>query len=76
MVEQVARPGMEHTDHPDTASDEAWIQGQCLQCLCGGAKQDGRDTFLVAACKGSQGIGERKGDHKVRERQQETLVVV
>lgn len=76
MVEQVARPGMEHTDHPDTASDEAWIQGQYLQRLCGGAKQDVVETFLVAACQGSQGIGERKGDHKVRERQQETRVVV
>ena len=40
MGEQVASPGMEHTDHPETASEEAGIQGQGLQRLCGGAKQD------------------------------------
>ena len=42
----------------------------------GGAQQEVVETFLVAACQGSQGTGERKGDQKVREGQQETRVVV
>jgi hypothetical protein len=67
---------MEHPYHPDPAADEPWIQRQFLQGLRGAPKEDVVEGFLVATGQGSEFHRERQGHQEVRDRQQQTLLVV
>src|SRR5215213_7915237 len=61
MVAQVARPGLQHTEHTNLSTQEAWILGELLQSCGGGAKEQRIDRARVLTCQRSQTSGQREG---------------
>ena len=74
MVEELAGPGVEYADHPEAGADEPWILSQLLQGRGGSAKEQVVDRLLIAARERAQLGGQGKGDQKVSNRQQQTLL--
>ncbi len=74
MIVQGTRPGVQAPDPPDLAPDNAWIQGEVLEGLGGGAATDVGEELLVAAGQFPKRIGPGAGDQKRRDGPEEILL--
>ena len=76
MVDQGARPGVEHADHAQGAAHEARVLSQLLRSRGRGAKEQAIDQLLVAARDLAQFLRQGEGEQKVGDRQEQRLLLL
>src|SRR5712691_6485696 len=74
MIEELAGPGVEYSDHAQTTADEPWVLSQLLQSSGGSAKEQIVDHLLMAAGERAQLCGQGKGDQEVMSGKQQLLL--
>src|SRR5712691_12959306 len=75
MIEELAGPGVEYSDHAEVGADEPRVLSQLLQSSGGSAKEQIVDQLLMAAGERAQLCGQGKGDKEVMSGQQQLLLL-
>ena len=76
MVDQRARPGVEHADHAQSTAYEARVLRQLLRSGGRGAEEQTIDQLLVAARDLAQFFRQGEGEQKVGDRQEQRLLLL
>jgi hypothetical protein len=67
---------MQDADQTEMSADKAGVVGQKLRCLCGSTEEQIIEKGLVRAGEWAQGRRNGEGEHEVRDRQQEILLML
>jgi len=76
MLGHIPRPGLQDADRPHLSADETWIEPQLLRSFGGEAKEQIIEQLLMAAGGLAQFFWESKGQHDIRDWQQQSLLLL